>query len=184
MMNKPPCRISDLWKLARPHLWIFARGHLGSILARGCWPRGRGSKRRTTKYPLRMWCAPLGLFSTMPGTRTVRIAGCSPISEQCLGPRWTLAVTKTEEWTLAVTKTTTEGTIGLTAVCWQLMWTETWHTTGPPRTQDAWLKIPCLAQQAPPRRPISFLRMDHRQNSGISELPPFSPGQLSHAVFL
>ncbi|KAJ7258033.1 hypothetical protein C8J57DRAFT_1516476 [Mycena rebaudengoi] len=52
----------------------------------------------------------------MPGTRTVRIAGCSPISEQCLGPRWTLAVTKTEEWTLAVTKTTTEGTIGLTEI--------------------------------------------------------------------
>ncbi|KAJ7209062.1 hypothetical protein C8J57DRAFT_1402417 [Mycena rebaudengoi] len=148
---EPPCRISDLWKLAR------------SILARGCWPRGRGSKRRTTKYPLRMWCAPLGLFSTMPGTRT-----------QCLGQRWTLAVTKTEEWTLA----------RLTAVCWQLTWTETWHTTSPARTQDAWLKIPCLAQQAPPRRPVSFLRTDHRQNSGISELPPFSPGQLSHAVFL
>ncbi|KAJ7258522.1 hypothetical protein C8J57DRAFT_1340880 [Mycena rebaudengoi] len=174
METEPPCRISDLWKLAR---------HLGSILARGCWPRGCGSKRRTTKYPLQMWCAPLGLFSTMPGTRaatplpgtrTVRIAGCSPISEQCLGPRWTLAVTKTEEWTLA----------RLIAVCWQLTWTETWHTTGPARTQDAWLKIPCLAQQAPPRRPISFLRTDHRQNSGISELPPFSPGQLSHAVFL
>ncbi|KAJ7243319.1 hypothetical protein C8J57DRAFT_1366327, partial [Mycena rebaudengoi] len=160
-------------KLARPHLWIFARGHLGSILARGCWPRGHGSKRRTTKYPLWMWCAPLGLFSLMPGTRT-----------QCLGPRWTLAVTKTEGWTLAVTKTTTEGTIGLTAVCWQLTWTETWHTTGSARTQDAWMKIPRLALQAPPRRPISFLRMDHRQNSGISELSPFSPGQLSHAVFL
>ncbi|KAJ7258516.1 hypothetical protein C8J57DRAFT_1340873, partial [Mycena rebaudengoi] len=161
---EPPCRISDLWKLARPHLWTFARGHLGSILARGCWPRGRGSKRRTTKYPLRMWCAPLGLFSTMPGIRTARIAGCSLISEQCLGPGWTLAVTKTAGWTLAVTKTTTEGATGLTA--------------------DAWMKIPCLAPQAPPRRPISFLRTDHRQNSGISELSPFSPGQFSHAVFL